>query len=360
MKTGIITFHFVNNYGGALQAYALRRYISDNFGVDAELIDYRHWFIRATDAIRMLPITADYRYYGPWLKAFPKMRRRRKLFAGFMKRQARLSRRYDFPWQLNRHGGDYRLLICGSDQIWNPMLTMGLAKPYFLRFAGPDTRRISYAASLGTNVRQKDKMLRYVRDLDAVSIRETAEWLEKGLGKPVEHHIDPTLLLPAEAWSAMAKAPAGKGGYILSYFMQKDDKAYDYLGRIKGQTGLRTCDISRYGYKPASVDECLVDIGPEEFVGLFSAAERVCTNSFHGLVFALIFNKPVDFVPMHRFGGRIEALCRLLNMKRVPVDGGAYYHIEYDPAQKDDVLERERRRTRAYLEREIGMANDQN
>ena len=359
MKTGIITFHFVNNYGGALQAYALRRYVADTFGVDAELIDYRNWFIRTTDAIRMLPVTANYRIYGPWLRAYPKMRRRRRLFAAFMKNRIPLSRRYDFGRQLNGHGGDYGLLICGSDQIWNPTLTFGLAKPYFLRFAGPNSRRVSYAASVGPSIRDKGKMLAYVRDLDAVSIRETTPWLEQGLGKPVEHHIDPTLLLPSEAWRSMCKAPADKGEYIVSYFMQQNDKAYGYLEQIRRETGLRTRDISRYGYKPSGVDESLVDVGPEEFVGLFASAARVCTNSFHGLVFALIFNKPVDFVPMHRFGGRVEALCRLLNLKQVPVDGGAYYHIEYDAAEKDRILEGERRRTRAYLEREIRMAYDQ-
>lgn len=359
MKTGIITFHFVNNYGGALQAYALRRYVADTFGVDAELIDYRNWFIRTTDAIRMLPVTANYHIYGPWLRAYPKMRRRRRLFAAFMKNRIPLSRRYDFGWQLNGHGEDYGLLICGSDQIWNPTLTFGLAKPYFLRFAGPNSRRVSYAASVGPSIRDKGKMLAYVRDLNAVSIRETTPWLEQGLGKPVEHHIDPTLLLPTEAWRSMCKAPAEKGEYIVSYFMQQNDKAYGYLEQIRRETGLRVRDISRYGYKPSGVDESLVDVGPEEFVGLFASAARVCTNSFHGLVFALIFNKPVDFVPMHRFGGRVEALCRLLNLKQVPVDGGAYYHIEYDVAEKDRILEDERRRTRAYLEREIRMAYDQ-
>ena len=67
--------------------------------------------------------------------------------------------------ELKARSRDCDLLICGSDQIWNPTLTFGLAKPYFLRFAGPNSRRVSYAASVGPSIRDKGKMLAYVRDL---------------------------------------------------------------------------------------------------------------------------------------------------------------------------------------------------
>ena len=355
VKTGIITFHFVNNFGGALQAYALRRYVSDRFGVDTELIDYRHWFIRFTDAVRMLPITTNARYYAPWFRSFKKMRARRRRFSDFMRRRGQLSRRADFSSSLKRIAGDYRLVICGSDQIWNPMLTCGLAKPYFLRFASKDCRRISYAVSVGT-VREREKMLGYVRDLDAVSIREPVDWLEEQVN--LEHHIDPTLLLETREWDDIAAPVTGQGDYILTYFMQMNEAAYQTVGQIKRETGLRVADISRYGYKPDCVDESLVDVGPEEFVGLFKGAGRVCTNSFHGLVFALIFNKPVDYVPMHRFGGRVERLCDLLGIERIPMDGGAYFRMEYSPEKKDRILELERKRTFTYLEREIKLAYD--
>ena len=358
-KTGIITFHFVNNFGGALQAYALRRFISERFDVDAQLIDYRQWFIRATDAARMLPLTPHPRYYGPWLRSFGKMRSRRRRFSEFMRREGNLSRRANSNGGLKKFAGDYRLLICGSDQLWNPMLTCGLAKPYFLRFADEGSRRVSYAVSVGA-VRERDRgrMLGYVRDLDAVSIRERVDWLEAQA--EIERHIDPTLLLEREEWDAVAVRPDVGEGYILTYFMQMNEAAYQAVADIKAQTGLKVVDISRYGYKPACVDECVVDLGPGEFVGLFRGAARVCTNSFHGLVFALIFDKPADYVQMHRFGGRVENLCALLEIRRIEASGGAYYHMEYDPARKDEILKRERRRTSGYLEREIERAYDQN
>jgi len=359
LKTGIITFHFVNNYGGALQAYALRRYMSENFCKDTELIDYRHWFIRLTDAVRMAPLTLNFRYYGPWLRSFGKMRSRRRKFADFMRRRGNLSPRVDLAGQFRRLNGRYRLMICGSDQIWNPMLTCGLARPYFLAFPMDHCKRISYAASVGGTMYKRDKMLEYIRKLDAVSIREKTDWLESDPElSPVDHHIDPTLLLTRREWQAIAVPPKQGERYILTYFMQKNEGAYAIVEQIKRETGCKVYDISRYGYQPNCVDECLVDVGPEEFVGLFASAQHVCTNSFHGLVFSLIFDKTVDYIPIQRFGGRIEYLCALLHIEKTPVQNGAYYHMAYDPAQKDAILEVERQKARAYLEKGTELAHD--
>lgn len=359
MKTGIITFHFVNNYGGALQAYALRRVISENLCEDTELIDYRHWFIRLTDAVRMLPITPNVRYYGPWFRSFGKIRKRRRKFADFMGREMHLSPRVNFRWQFRRIKDRYDIMICGSDQIWNPILTCGYARPYFLDFPMENARRISYAASLGGPSRGRERLLRGLKGLDAISVREKAEWLEEALDRPVQYHIDPTLLLTPEQWMGVARPPETGEKYILVYFMQRNETAYSIIDEIKRQTGLKVYDISRYGYRPDCVDRSLVDIGPEEFAGLFAGAEHVCTNSFHGLVFSLIFNKSVDYIPLQHFGGRIEHLCSLLDLSRVAVKDGAYYHIQYDPEEKERILEQERQKTFAYLKKEIELAHDQ-
>ena len=101
------------------------------------------------------------------------------------------------------------------------------------------------------------------------------------------------------------------------------------------------------------MDRALVDVGPEDFLGLFASATHVCTNSFHGLVFSVIFNKSVDFIPIKRFSGRIEALCELLHLKKVPVNDGAYYHIEYDPEEVQEIIRNERQKTFSYLEKEF-------
>jgi hypothetical protein len=75
----------------------------------------------------------------------------------------------------------------------------------------------------------------------------------------------------------------------------------------------------------------------------------VCTNSFHGFAFSIIFHKQFSFIPLKRFGYRIDALCSLFDMKRIARDGAAYYDIEYDPEYIETVIQEERGKALVYL-----------
>lgn len=164
-----------------------------------------------------------------------------------------------------------------------------------------------------------------------------------------EQHIDPTFLLNSEDWSKVCAEPISKEPYILVYFMQSNNAAYTVVETIKKKLGYPVVDISRYGYAPDFIDKTLVDVGPEDFLGLFRNATYVCTNSFHGLAFSTIFNKAFSFIPLKRFGYRIDALCDLFNIKRIAREGGAYYDIEYDPELIDKIIQEERRKALNYI-----------
>ena len=136
MKVGLITFHFVNNYGGALQAYALHEFIKKSFPVECKIIDYRHWFIRLTDSIRMFPVAEPKKDFMPWTHTIRARKERVQKFRRFMKKYGDLTETHCTYRQLKPERDSFALLICGSDQIWNPLLTFGPAKAYFLKFAG--------------------------------------------------------------------------------------------------------------------------------------------------------------------------------------------------------------------------------
>ena len=349
MKIGIITFHFVNNYGGALQAYALHEFIKKSFPVKCQIIDYRHWFIRLTDAIRMFPVAEPIKNLMPWTHTIHDRKERGRKFRRFIRTYGNLTEARLTYRQLKSERDSFDLLICGSDQIWNPLLTFGPAKAYFLKFAGTKTRKISYAASVGNPPCFKNRIAKYIRELDAVSIREKQEWLEKKADLIPEHHIDPTFLLNDEEWGKICAEPVTEEPYILVYFMQSNNAAYSAVKSIKQKLGYIVIDISRYGYAPDVVDQSLVNVGPEDFLGLFRNAAYVCTNSFHGFAFSIIFHKQFSFIPLKRFGYRIDALCSLFDMKRIARDGAAYYDIEYDPEYIETVIQEERGKALVYL-----------
>lgn len=288
MKIGIITFHFVNNFGGLLQSYALWRVISQQYDLECEVIDYRNWFIRFTDTIRLFPITTNMNELMNGLLSMRQRLGRVKKFNKFVNQYLKLSPRYYSHFQINRFPPNDEKFICGSDQIWNPFLTAGVSSNYFLGFESKPENKIAYAPSFGTigipNYYKK-KIKKYISSIKYLSVREKSgqELIKLMTGREAERLIDPTFLLPKEEWDNLGKSPEEKGPYILLYIMQRDEKVYDYARKIKSWLRIKLIEISRYGYKSDFVDEVIIDVGPREFLGFFRDASYICTNSYHGL-----------------------------------------------------------------------------
>lgn len=359
MKVGIVTFHFVNNFGGVLQAYALQKVIEKECSAEAVILDYRRWFIRLTDSIRILPITTDVAGIISGLKTIPLRLRRLKMFREFIQQNDHLM---PFPGALRSNGKHLpacEKYVCGSDQIWNPVITFGVSDKYFLGFVKEKTRKFSYAVGFGVrNISPGNagKMKPYLCDLRSISVREAEgkQIVKEIANLEAVQHIDPTFLISKEEWSEIANKPQITEPYILVYIMQRSEEVYRFAERIKKRLGIKIVEISRYGYKPDFVDISLVDVGPAEFLGLFQQATYVCTNSYHGLTFSLIFEKEVCLVPSGSFSGRMSSLAELLHIKlNCGLNENEDDHVIYDKTVVRDIISRERERAVAYLNENI-------
>ena len=362
MKVGIVTFHFVNNFGGALQAYALRRSVEESCGVYTELIDYRNWFIRLCDWIRLLPMTTNIQEIKTGIASMRDRIARRNRFGLFTKDYNRLSRKYINHWQLNLHPPGDDKYICGSDQVWNPYITMGISSSYFLCFEKNPQNRIAYAPSFGTDRigRLAEKRIgNNIKDFAFLSAREKTgqELIRKMTGRESERLIDPTFLLEKSEWEKIGRNPLHSGEpYILLYIMQRDEDIYTYVKKIKENMGMRIVEISRYGYQPGYIDEILVDIGPLEFLGLFRDASFICTNSYHGLAYSVIFEKDFFLMKCKRFSARINNLLDMLKIDASLDDSEqATLSADYDKEYIRNTISEERNKAIAYLQRSLGV-----
>lgn len=242
MRVGTITFHFVNNFGGALQAYALQKVITDECNASVEIIDYRNWFIRFTDTVRLFPITTNPEELKSGLRTMKQRFGRIRRMESFISKNCKLTRRYRSGAVLRRHVPDFDKFVCGSDQIWNPFLACGLAEPYFLGFVQDKDKKISYAPSFGSSrflpVLAK-KIRKYLDDFSAISLREQdgAVFVKQVIGQNAVQLIDPTFLLDKEEWDVISVKPKLQAKYILLYIMQHDDSVYAYARRIKERLG---------------------------------------------------------------------------------------------------------------------------
>lgn len=359
-KVDIITFHFVNNFGGVLQAYALQEALEQTCNLTAEIIDYRNGFISFTDAVRLFPITKNVDEVLAGIRTMPDRLGRISKFKRFRNCRMHCTKQTYHHCGLKSNPPKAVAYICGSDQIWNPYLTLGVKGAYFLDFVDENAKKIAYAPSFGKsqlNPFYLNRISGYINRLDCISVREATgvDLIENMVGKRVEQLIDPTFLLTKECWENTAASINKKQPYILLYIMQSDKTMYDYARKLKDKLGIRIIEISRYGYNPGFIDETLVDVGPAEFLGLIKNADYVCTNSYHGFIFSLIFEKRFFLIPCKRFRTRIYNLADMLCINMINKGEKETLETFYDLELVRERICKEREKALRWLRKSIGL-----
>lgn len=356
MKVGIMTYHFVNNFGGSLQAYALSKTIEKLNNEKTIIIDFRHPFIRFTDSVRLFPITSNVKEFMSGIMTFVNRKERVKKFKDFQQNYFTLSKRYNSSKELYKDPPALDKVVFGSDQIWNSIVTFGVEPAYFGDFIKDKYSKFSYAASFGVdsiNDTEKEKLSKYIVNMGDISVREKeGQKIIKNLtGRDAKKHVDPTFLLTRKEWEDICIKPECESSYILVYMMQPNDRIYDYTKKLKEKLNKKVIIISRYGYKPGFADEVIVGIGPREFLGLFSNADFVCTNSFHGLVFSIIFEKDFFVIPSNRFNSRINNTIELFDINIE--NSSSILKNDYDKKKVRDIIEMERKKSMDYLKKNL-------
>ena len=327
-RVGIITFLHNGNYGSSLQAYALQRVVREA-GHECSHIDYRPDtrekilnMIRCGNSPRLL---LDGKKKRQVQGAQAGIREKYRAIDDFYARKMRLSSPCRNRGELERISGDYDLLLCGSDQIWNPVW---MNPAYFLDFGEPEKRRVAYAPSLGISTapgRRKCRMIRRMAELfDAVAVREEegARLMVTITGKRPPVMPDPVCLLTREEWEETAAPGPGGGPYLLCYFIGENPSYWQRVRELSGKTGLRPLVIPVTAESYDSGFELLDGAGPEEFLGAAAGAEALCTDSFHGLAFGTIFEKKTDLIRRYREEDRESKNSRVDHFLRETAEKG--------------------------------------
>lgn len=338
-RIGIITFQKLGNIGADLQAYALAAKLR-HMGYAAENIDYLYYkhprhvggtMERATIPVSLknrlkvalFPIVAALR--RP--ESAKKKRLRKRRFDAWFDKNVRVGQEYRSVKSLYDNPPRYDVYMAGSDQIWNPRICSNIA-PYFLEFAPKGAKCVSYASSFGVSELSGPVFYQYkqwLKRFSHIGLREVSgERIVKAmaLGAEVEHVLDPTMLLSAEDWSKVAAKPIEKiaDKYLLLYDLIASSETVELAKRWAKQAGLQVLRIGDGAY------------GPGEFIWLFSHAEAVVTNSFHGTVFSLLHHKPFYSVVPNGItnAGRVESLLQHLSLPQRLVNASACASLNVD------------------------------
>lgn len=318
----------MKNYGSVLQVYALYETVK-NLGYDAEVIweagnlsknyDFRLNKIISTGCKLLthpglLKSTfSNIRYVQQHIISEQTIQKFDLFVDSYIKRTF-------YPAKMinkRKVGKMYDKFICGSDQIWCTT-TLYVDPLMYLRFA-PKENRIAYAPSLGRDYipnYSKREMKKYIRDIPDVSVREYVgqKLIRELTGRNVPVVLDPTLLIPREEWNKIKKIHANYGENIVCYFLNTPTEATQQklLKFIKKSGKMVIALNSRLEYIENEATVLYPDCGPQEFIGYISNAEYVLTDSYHGMLFSIIYQR--QFWSIAREYGEFDQSSRQLSV----------------------------------------------
>ncbi|MBE5774876.1 MAG: 4Fe-4S dicluster domain-containing protein [Clostridiales bacterium] len=328
-RIGIISRKSYNNYGNMLQHAAL------------------------SEAVRLLgyePVTANYNFHG-WKKRYQnkslasivlskclRRLRPRKEKAGaklvnpvrtdkfrrFLADNTNLSAPVNTASELYFLGKTCDAFISGSDQVWAPMW---YDPHYYLDFIDEDEKKIAYAASFGRDSVQKNEpgilMGENIAKFAHISVREQCgqKLVDQLAHRTAEWVLDPTLLLSAAHYNKMEDfSLVPRSPYLLCYFLGGRKSNWDNARTIAQALNLQLVFIP-FLEADLKVDGIPVtEAGPSDFLGLFKKAAYICTDSFHGMAFSILYEKPFAVFERHsekseRMSSRITSLLNYLGLE---------------------------------------------
>lgn len=303
MRIGILTQPLRGNYGGVLQNWALQQVLRElgHEPVTIDVLPYPDCYLFILSTLKSLllwPIPSRRRKFRRWSEG------RIPLFEDFVNRQIVKTPvcRYYSMRIVKMESLD--ALVVGSDQTWRPMYNMGRLLPdMFLRFASKfNGKKVAYAASFGVDKweftdRQTSICASLAKRFDAISVREMSgvKLCERYLGVDAIVTLDPTLLVEKEAYAKLCeRIPSSKEQFLAAYVLDTSKEVDEIIIEESERQGL---PVRRY-----SADQ-RAQLTVEEWIAIFRDASFVVTDSFHGTVFSIIFEKPFRLVANEKRGG---------------------------------------------------------
>ena len=341
-KVALAVNYDYHDYGGMLQAFATQQAL-DKLGVESEVINFdalkgdinkRKWKYFLKNITDLSIVAEKGRVVEKRLRTKlnrglrEKQALRDAAFDRFCKSGFKVSRRHENWDDLSGSCYGYDAVMVGSDQLWLPSNIAG--DYYTLNFVPEQVRKIAYATSFGISAipeKMQEQYAAYLRRIEYLSARETTgqDIIRQCTGREVPLVCDPTLLLQAKDWEKVAsETSVPKEDYVFCYFMGDNPEQREFVKKLAKKEGLKIVALLHLDqYIPADedyVDYAPYDVSPAEFVGLVRNAKFVCTDSFHGTVFSIIFSR--NFLTFKRFNKkaslstntRLESLLNRLNL----------------------------------------------
>lgn len=337
MKIGILTQPLKNNYGGLLQNYALQTVLK-RAGHTVETIDWgspfsfrlKLFYIKTRILSRLFP----HRYkakYRPTSREEKIISRKTEHFISTYICRTKCAESL-VEIQRISESNDYDAYVVGSDQCWRPLYNRYLPAMYLSFTENKKVKRVAYAASFGTEQweytqESTAQCAPLAQKFDLVTVREDSgvKLCKEQFGVEAAHVLDPTMLLTKEDYIHLIeeeKEPKA-AGTLFNYILDPDDTKTAFIKRVAEGLNLTPFQVlPKYQAETRTkedvkkrIEDCVFP-GVTTWLRAFMDAEMTIVDSFHGMVFSIIFNKPFWAVGNAERGlTRFTSLLKLFNLE---------------------------------------------
>ena len=284
-NVAIASMLFQNNFGAVLTVYALYKTIED--------LGYN-------------PLIIYNNFYGSANNLYSDMKGNR-----FGLRYLNIANEYFSKEELEKLNEKCDNFIVGSDQVFRWLFNRKNISHYLLDFAYNFKNKIAYSSSFGISnfegeLKEKIFFKYYLKQFDSVSVREDdgVRICREDFDVSATHVLDPVFLINDYDYLISKSNKNATRKFIAVYSLNMNIE--NELNYISNKLDL---NIEYLGVDDKN------DI--EDWLWTIKNSELFITDSFHGICFAIIFNKPFVGLLLNEVGGlsRLESLSNMFDIK---------------------------------------------
>lgn len=323
MKIGIVTQPLSRNYGGILQNYALQQTLiklgHTPYTFDLGKYTWKDWGVTTIKSIIKKIIGRPYYFPETPNTYYAKEQLLRRFVESHISlmcpRTHIPNRKYVSQYNLDA-------IIVGSDQVWRPKYNLCIESMFLAFTQGINIKRIAYAASFGTDEweytpKQTIACKSLAQKFEAISVREKSGvgLCKDFLGVDATHLVDPTLLLTKEEYKkVLTHIPESESQYLFAYILDPTEEKIGFIKKYATLLGIEY--IIKGADKQISANDSI-----ERWLAHFRDAKYIITDSYHGSIFSIIFNKPFIAVGNEARGmSRFNSLLSKLGLEDRLID----------------------------------------
>lgn len=362
-KIGTISYNIYcnfTNYGSALQTWALHQAMT-SLGANPVLVDYCPDILAEKDPLnpfgnmwdqdeesrRMVDLTLPAIQVN--YEKFDRFYRERFLRT----KKAYTSENFDSVVE------EVDAFVCGSDTIFCPD-EFGFDDGYYANYPCMRNNAVAYAPSFGDPHFEKDDYLKLderLHNFKAIGLREQmmVPYVKEHVAVPVQKVIDPTLLLTKGDYDSIAADRLVEEPYLLLYARRYNPKMEAYAEKIAKDKRWKIIEISLRAINAEKGHQMFYEAGVEEFLSLVKHSEYVITNSYHGMIMSVQYNKPFVVFSREQCNTKITELLELFGLSNRTIINGTEQFDKINYAFVHEKIEKARIQALDFLRMELSL-----